>query len=92
MDEVIKELWYGNIAPFEKCGVHDPEINRILIRQEQNREQLQRISTEKQMELLQKYTDCAEEYLLLMMERAFCRGFQLGGRLLAECFYEGENA
>ena len=82
--QTIIDLWNGNIAPCEHCGSHDPVINKLLIIIERNREKLSCGLTEEQMETFQKYMECSDEYLLRMMELAFCDGFCLGGRLVME--------
>ena len=82
--QTIIDLWNGNIAPCEHCGSHDAQINRLLCLMERHREGLHNGLTEAQTEVFQKYMDCAEEYLLRMMELAFSDGFCLGARLAAE--------
>ena len=80
--QTVTDLWNGNIVPCEHCGSHDPVINELMCLIERNRENLSRGLTEAQIEIFQKYMDCSEEYLLRMMELAFCDGFCLGGRLV----------
>jgi len=82
--QTISDLWSGNIAPCEHCGSHDSEANRLLDLIERNREALHKGLTQAQKETFQKYIDCSEEYLLRMMELAFCDGFCLGNRLATE--------
>jgi len=82
--KTIIDLWNGNIAPCEHCRSHDPETNDLMGLIEQNREKLSGGLTEAQMETFQKYMDCSDEYLLRMMELAFCDGFCLGGKLIME--------
>ena len=82
--QTIIDLWNGNIAPCEHCGSHDPVINKLFILIEQNREKLSGSLTEAQMETFQKYMDLSDEYLLRMLELAFCEGSCLGGRLVME--------
>ena len=82
--QTIIDLWNGNIAPCEHCGSHDPVINNLMGLIERNREKLSGELTEAQMEAFQKYMDCTEEYLLRMLELAFCDGFCLGSRLAVE--------
>lgn len=84
MLKTISELWNGNIAPVEHCGAHDAGANHLSCLIERNRESLRNIMTPEQKELFQKYMDCSEEYLLRMMELAFCDGFCIGGRLAIE--------
>lgn len=84
MNDTIKELWYGNIGACDNCGVHDSEAKHLLYLVERNKENLEKISTPQQLELLEKYADCYEEYLFKMMEHAFCSGFCLASRFWAE--------
>lgn len=82
--QTITDLWNGNIAPCEHCGSHDPVINNLIGLLERNREILSRGLTEAQMVTFQKFIDCSDEYLLRMMELAFCEGFSLGGKMIME--------
>jgi len=84
MQQTIIDLWNGNIAPCEHCGSHDPVINKLMGLIERNRERLSGGLTEAQMETFQKYMDCSDEYLLRMLELAFCDGFCLGCKLVME--------
>ena len=80
----IIDLWNGNMAPCEHCGAHDSEVNHLIGLMERNREALREGLTAAQMEIFQKYIDCSEEYLLRMLELAFCDGFCLGGKMVME--------
>ena len=84
MDSTIFDLWNGNIAPCEHCGVHDPVLNKLILLIERNRETLCGGLTEQQKEVFQKYMDCSEEYLLRMLELAFAEGFSLASKLTVE--------
>lgn len=84
MNQTIKDLWRGNIAPCDHCGSHDPKLNHLVGLMERNREDLSKISTPQQLDIFEKYIDCSDEYSLLMMEQAFCHGFRLASRMMAE--------
>lgn len=84
--QTIIDLWNGNIAPCEHCGAHDSEANHLVDLMERNRETLREGLTAAQIEMFQKYIDCSEEYLLRMLELAFCDGFCIGGKLAMESF------
>lgn len=84
MKNTISDLWNGNIAPYECCGACDPAINELIALIERNREALNVGLTDTQREVFQKYIDCFDEYLLRMLELAFCDGFSLGSRLVVE--------
>lgn len=84
MSQTIKDLWNGNIAPCEHCGSHDAEANHLIALMERNREALWVELSDAQKERFQKYIDCSEEYLLHMLELAFCDGFCIASRLTVE--------
>lgn len=84
MAQTISDLWNGSIAPCAHCGCNDPEANHLLRLIERNREALRKELPARQADLFQKYIDCSEEYLLRMLELAFCEGFCLGSKLAAE--------
>lgn len=79
--QTIIDLWNGNIAPVEHCGSRDPQANELVCLMERNHKNLSDGLTQAQRETFQKYIDCSEEYLLRMMELAFCDGFCLAGKL-----------
>lgn len=84
MMQTITDLWNGDIAPCEHCGSHDAKANQLISLMERNRENLLGTLSDVQKETLQKYIDASDEYLLRMMELAFCDGFCLASRLFAE--------
>jgi len=86
MESLLKNLWYGSAAPFETCGVHDPEIIHLAGLMERNQEALCALCSPQQLELFQKYADCANEFMLRHMELAFCKGFSLSCGLLTEAY------
>jgi len=84
MKQTIIELWNGDIAPVERCGVYDAKAKHLMHQMAQNRDALRGELSDIQKEMLRKYLDSSEEYLLRMMELAFSEGFCLGSRLAAE--------
>ena len=84
MSQTIYDLWNGNIAPAEHCGSHDSDANHLFSLMARNRETLYGELSDTQKEILQKYADCSEEYLLRMLELAFRDGFSLGCKLVME--------
>lgn len=40
MTSIIDDLWSGNIASAENCGVGDPEVEKIIILIERHKEML----------------------------------------------------
>lgn len=84
MKPTIKDLWNGNIMPCERCGAHDPQINELFALMRRNQDELNKSISPRQQEIFEKYIECADEYVLRMMEQAFCDGFCLAGKLLTE--------
>ena len=82
--QTIIEVWNGNNAPCETCGAHDADANRLLCVMELKREILREGLTAIQADILQKYIESSEEYLLRMMELAFRDGFCTGGKMVME--------
>lgn len=84
MMQTIADLWNGNIVPCDNCGAHDRQINELVVLMARNRDNLNKEISPAQQVIFEKYIDCAEEYLLRLMEQAFCDGFSLASRLLME--------
>ena len=48
--DIIKELWYGNVAPFEQCTRGDKQLKELLKLVARNKEELDASLTDKQKE------------------------------------------
>ena len=55
--DIIKELWYGNVAPFEQCTRGDKQLKELLKLVARNKEELDGTLTEKQKEILEKFEE-----------------------------------
>ena len=84
--DIINELWYGNISPFEQCTRGDKRLKELLKLVARNREELDGTLTEKQKEILEKFEDCMNEMHSITERDAFSYGFRLGVQLMAEAF------
>jgi len=84
MKHLIEDLWYGNIAPDEKCGVGDPEIEQMTMRIKSHREQLNQELGIQQKEIFEKFVDCMYEYACILSRCAFCDGFSLATQFMSE--------
>ena len=84
----IEDLWYGNLAPGPNCGVGIQEMEQLSILLDRNREALQKTLNPEQKEILKKYTDCENDFCSLFAKQAFCDGFCLASRLMAEALLE----
>ena len=86
MTNILEELWYGNIAPFEQCACGDARVKELLKLLARNREELDGTLTETQKEILGKYEECLNEMHGISERDAFSYGFRLGVRLMTESF------
>lgn len=84
---MISELWNGRGALADNCGTQTTEMKQLINLLERNRESLFKNMTEQQKELFEKYIDCQEEYLFLLTESAFCRGFCYASKLWGEAVF-----
>ena len=84
--DIINELWYGNVSPFEQCTRGDKRLKELLKLVARNREDLDGTLTEKQKETLEKFEDCMNEMHSITERDAFSYGFRLGVQLMAESF------
>ena len=84
--DIINELWYGNVSPFEQCTRGDKRLKELLKLVARNREDLDGTLTDKQKETLEKFEDCMNEMHSITERDAFSYGFRLGVQLMAEAF------
>ena len=84
--DIINELWYGNVSPFEQCTRGDKRLKELLKLVARNREDLNSTLTDKQMETLEKFEDCMNEMHSITERDAFSYGFRLGVQLMSESF------
>lgn len=81
---IIEELWYGNISPCErdfKRGSTYSELLGYIVRHEEN---LKKRLNDEEIEILEKFTECANEMYGISEREAFVRGFTLGARIIIE--------
>ncbi|MEE1047713.1 MAG: hypothetical protein U0M60_09845 [Clostridia bacterium] len=87
--ETIRELFYGNIHPYERDVPKDSEgdkLNKLIIRHDAA---LKATLNEQEVEILEKLKDTLTEQSSLCECEGFVSGFRLGVRLMAEALYEG---
>lgn len=87
--DIIKELFYGNIHPYERDILKDSEsdrLNQLIIRHDAT---LKAMLNEQEAETLEKLKDALTEQSSLCECEGFINGFRLGVRLMAESLYFG---
>ena len=82
--QTLEALWNGEIAPGQTNGVYDPQMEHLTVLMDRNREKLEKLLTQHQRELFERFTDCADEFQYLTAVQAFCDGFCLASKLMTE--------
>ena len=86
--DIIRELWYGNVAPFEQCTRGDKQMKELLSLMARNHDELGEGLTDKQKEILEKFEENMNEMHGIAERDAFSYGFRLGVQLMAEAFLQ----
>ena len=89
MENLINELYYGNICPVEQMGGATSEEKEILKRMHENEEKLLTTLDEQEKALLDAIKDDCLTVSGLMGERRFHEAFSLGARLMVEILASG---
>ena len=82
--DTIRELFYGNIHPFERDVPKDSEGDKLAKLTIRHENALKATLNESEAELLEKYKDAMTELSCLSECEGFINGFRLGVRLMAE--------
>ena len=90
MTKTIAELYNGNLEPIINLGKFNDEIKHLELLIENTYKNHENELSEKQRESLKKYQDNIDEYICLLSEQAFCDGFCVGAKILAEVFHNAE--
>ena len=90
MDDLINELYYGNLCPVEQMGRPTPEEKEILKRIHENEEKLRTTLDEQERSILDAIKDDCLDAASSMGERRFREAFSLGARLMMEIMRNGQ--
>ena len=83
MDNIITELWYGNIRPCEQANRGDEAFHELMSLVCKNQHALLDSLAPAQRELYEKYNQVCIEMEGAVARNAFADGFCLGARLFA---------
>ena len=89
MSHIIQELWHGNIVPQEDSRNNTKEMKELISYIARHDENLEKLLTEEQKAIFEKYQDCWNEYVSLAEAAIFEHAFKLGAKLVIEIY---ENA
>ena len=84
MKNMINELWHGNIVPQEDSRNNTKEMKELISYIARHDEDLEKLLTEEQKAIFEKYQDCWNEYVSLAEAAIFEHAFKLGARLAME--------
>ena len=84
MENLINELYYGNICPVEQMGRPTPGEKEILKRIRENEEKLRATLGKQEKAILDAIKDDCLTVSASMGERRFREAFSLGARLMVE--------
>ena len=88
--DTIKELFYGNIHPYERDipkGSEGDKLNQLIIRHDTA---LKATLNDQEAEIMEKLKDALTEQSSLCECEGFINGFRLGVKLMAESLYAVE--
>ena len=91
MENILEELYYGNINPQDKCFDRDSEYAKFVKIIADNEEKLDAFlrgisAAEKEHKLFSQLMDAHSSILVFSEKERFIEGFQLGARLMLDTF------
>ena len=84
MTKTIAEIWNGNLDPVRYYGVDNHETKLLEALMARHAEKLEKELGEQAKDIFSRYCECVNDYVALMGRQAFCDGFCLGGKIVAE--------
>ena len=85
--DTIRELFYGNIHPFERDVSKNSECDRLNQLINRHTVTLKATLNDQEIQILEKLKDALSEQSSLCECEGFVNGFSLGVRLMAEVLY-----
>ena len=81
MNNILKDLWYGEVSPCERCGIGNTKLNQLIRDIEHTRVTLCNTLTPQQAEQLDALKSMFDQYAAVLCEEAFASGFRLGAQI-----------
>ena len=88
MKSIINELWHGNIVPQEDSENNTKEMKELISYIARHDDELEKLLTEEQKAIFEKYQDCWNEYVSLAEAAIFEYAFKLGMQIAIETLTE----
>ena len=89
MDNIINELYYGNIRPVEQMGGLTAEAAAIMKRAHENEDRLEASLNDQEKNLFHAIQNDRLEVACIIEEKRFREAFTLGAKLIAEILTGG---
>ncbi len=87
----LEDLYYRNIAPYERYIKHGSRKEKILKLLCRNEESLTKNLNNRQKEIFNKFTDCQKELSDITTSQAFADGFSLAVQIMVEVMSHTET-
>ena len=87
---ILEDLFFGNIAPFERSFSRNSQHAKILHEIVAAEEALIAGFTDEQKEHYEKYSDAQGDLMALNACGSFCSGFKLGAKVMLDVLTENE--
>lgn len=82
--DILEDLYYGNLFPYEECTKLDDEVRKLLKLLNRTEEKLSATLSDEQKETFEKYKDCNWEIPEICERQSFITGFKLGAKIAIE--------
>lgn len=84
MENILAELRHENISSQSDSRNNAPEIKQLVEYMTRHHEDLLKIMTDEQCDILERFDDCWSEYTSLVEETIFVCAFRLGVRMMLD--------
>ncbi|MBQ3551507.1 MAG: hypothetical protein IJA41_11100 [Clostridia bacterium] len=84
MSNIIEDLWYGRLKPFEKCISASDDAKELDDYIARHKRVLSEIMTDEQKAIFEKLMNCYEELSNINERLIFTYSFKLGAQLAVE--------
>ena len=81
---ILEDLWFGNISPWERPFKKDSAYAELLALVIRHQEELNRRLNDEEKEIFEKFSECSNEMHDLTEREAFVKGFTIGARIIIE--------
>lgn len=91
MSRILIDLFNGNLEPHSKVEDNDQRCKNLRRLIERHFDTLQVGLCGEKKAVFEKYNECLNEYEYIITEKAFCDGFCLATRMVAEAMCSSEK-